>query len=84
MTSFRLFFDQVFRSLSFGDILPALIKTFFFGFAVGLIGCYKGYFSSKGTRGVGHSANSAVVLSSVIIFIIDLLAVQFTDLIGLN
>jgi len=84
VTSFRLFFDQVFASLNFGDVLPAVIKTFFFGFAVGVIGCYKGYFSSKGTRGVGHSANSAVVLSSVVIFIIDLLAVQFTDLLGLN
>lgn len=84
VTSFDLFFTQVFHSLSFGDFLPAFIKTFFFGFAVGMIGCYKGYNSNKGTRGVGSSANSAVVLSSVLIFIIDLLAVQLTDLLGLN
>ncbi|MBB5396880.1 MULTISPECIES: ABC transporter permease [unclassified Mucilaginibacter] len=84
VTSFRLFFDQIFNSLSFGDLLPAVIKTFFFGFAVGVIGCFKGYFCNKGTRGVGNSANSAVVLSSVVIFIIDLLAVQITDLLGLN
>ena len=83
-TSFYLFFIQVFRSLSFGDVLPAFFKTFFFGFAVGIVGCYKGYTSSKGTRGVGSSANSAVVLSSVVIFFIDLLAVQLTDLLGLN
>jgi phospholipid/cholesterol/gamma-HCH transport system permease protein len=84
VTSFHLFFTQVFHSLSFGDVTPAFIKTFFFGFAVGMIGCYKGYNSSKGTRGVGNSANSAVVLSSVLIFIIDLLAVQLTELLGLN
>jgi len=84
VTSFKLFFTQVFHSLSFGDVSPAFFKTFFFGFAVGVIGCYKGYNSSKGTRGVGSSANSAVVLSSVLIFIIDLLAVQLTDLLGLN
>ncbi|MFA6086968.1 MlaE family ABC transporter permease [Mucilaginibacter sp.] len=84
VTSFQLFFTQVFQSLSYGDLVPAIIKTFFFGFAVGIIGCYKGYFSSKGTRGVGSSANSAVVLSSVLIFVIDLLAVQITDLLGLN
>lgn len=84
VTSFHLFFTQVFHSLTFGDVLPAFIKTFFFGFAVGIIGCYKGYTSSKGTRGVGNSANSAVVLSSVLIFILDLLAVQITDLLGLN
>lgn len=84
VTSFHLFFTQVFHSLDFGDVLPAFVKTFFFGFAVGMIGSYKGYTSSKGTRGVGSAANSAVVLSSVLIFIIDLLAVQLTDLLGLN
>lgn len=82
--SLRLFFDQVFQSLEFGDIIPAFIKTFFFGFAVGLIGCYKGYNAAKGTRGVGNAANSAVVLSSVLIFIIDLVAVQITEMLGLN
>ena len=71
-------------NLSFGDVLPAFIKTYFFGFAVGVIGCYKGYTSSKGTEGVGRAANSAVVLSSILIFIIDLIVVQFTDVLGLN
>ena len=84
VTSFNLFFSQVFHSLSYGDVIPSIIKTFFFGFAVGVIGCYKGYYSDKGTRGVGSSANSAVVASSIMIFIIDLLAVQVTDILGLN
>lgn len=83
-TSFQLFFMQVFDNLAFSDVLPAFVKSFFFGFAVGVIGCYKGYYSSKGTEGVGHSANSAVVVSSIMIFIIDLLAVQVTDALGLN
>ncbi len=83
-TSFYLFWTQVFDNLSFSDVLPAFIKTFFFGFAVGIIGCYKGYNSSKGTEGVGRSANSAVVVSSVMIFILDLIAVQLTDLLGFN
>jgi phospholipid/cholesterol/gamma-HCH transport system permease protein len=84
VTSFRLFWTQVFDNLAFGDVIPAFIKSFFFGFAVGLIGCYKGYYSNKGTEGVGRSANSAVVVSSILIFIIDLLAVQITDILGLN
>jgi len=84
VTSFDLFFLQVFKSLDFSDVLPAIIKTLFFGFAVGIVGCYKGFNSTKGTQGVGISANSAVVLSSVLIFIIDLLAVQITELLGLN
>ena len=81
-TSFNLFWTQVFDNLAFYDVLPAFVKTFFFGFAVGIIGCYKGYNSRKGTEGVGRSANSAVVVSSVIIFVLDLLAVQITDLLG--
>ncbi|MEO8110684.1 MAG: ABC transporter permease [Ginsengibacter sp.] len=84
ITSFRLFWTQVFDNLSFSDVLPAFVKTFFFGFAVGIIGCYKGYNSKKGTEGVGRSANSAVVISSITIFIIDLLAVQVSDVLGLT
>jgi phospholipid/cholesterol/gamma-HCH transport system permease protein len=83
-TSFDLFFKQVFDALSFSDVSPAVIKTFFFGFAVGMIGCYKGYNSQKGTEGVGRSANSAVVVSSLLVFIIDLIVVQITDLLGIN
>lgn len=84
VTSFQLFYDQVIRNLSFSDVLPAFIKTFFFGFAVGIVGCYKGYYSNKGTEGVGRSANSAVVVSSILVFLIDLIAVQITDLLGYN
>jgi len=76
-----LFFSQIFQSLEFNDLLPAIVKTFFFGFVIGLIGSYKGYNSNKGTEGVGKAANSAVVLSSLMVFIIDMIAVQITSLI---
>ncbi len=78
--TFNLFFKKVFDNLIYIDVIPAFIKTFFFGFAVGIVGCYKGYYSEKGTEGVGLSANSSVVVSSVLIFIIDLLAVQIAEL----
>ncbi len=75
-----LFFTQVFRSVDFSDLLPAVVKTFFFGFAIGLIGSYKGYTSNKGTEGVGKAANSAVVFGSLMVFVIDMIAVQITSL----
>lgn len=84
VTSWNLYISQVFHTLKFSDVLPATVKTFLFGFAVGMVGCYKGYNSTKGTEGVGRSANSAVVLSSLIIFIIDLIVVQVTDILGFN
>jgi phospholipid/cholesterol/gamma-HCH transport system permease protein len=70
--------------LSYGDVIPAILKTFFFGFAIGIVGCYKGYYSNKGTEGVGQSANSAVVISSLLVFILDLIAVQIIDLMELT
>jgi len=79
--SLQLFITQAFDTLHYFDIIPATIKTFFFGFAIGIIGCYKGYYSNKGTEGVGRSANSAVVISSLVIFIIDLIAVQLSEII---
>lgn len=82
--SWSLYWTQVYDVLSFGDLVPSLIETFFFGFAIGLVGCFKGYYSKKGTEGVGRSANEAVVVASLLVFIIDLLAVQITDLLGLT
>lgn len=78
--SFTLYFNQVFDSLEFGDILPATVKSFFFGFAIGIVGCFKGYYCKKGTAGVGKAANSAVVFTSLLLFIIDFIAVFVTDI----
>jgi phospholipid/cholesterol/gamma-HCH transport system permease protein len=77
--SFQLFSLQVFQTLTFMDVVPAFIKTFFFGFAIGLIGCYQGYNAAEGTQGVGKAANSAVVMASLVIFVIDMAAVQITS-----
>jgi phospholipid/cholesterol/gamma-HCH transport system permease protein len=78
--SFRSFFLHVFEKLSFTDVMPAFIKTFFFGFAIGIISSFKGYHANKGTASVGEAANSAVVLSSLSVFIIDIIAVQISDI----
>jgi phospholipid/cholesterol/gamma-HCH transport system permease protein len=84
VVSWNLFWNQVFDTIVFGDFIPSFIKTFFFGFVIGMIGCYQGFNSNKGTEGVGQSANAAVVTSSLLVFLIDLLAVQITDLMNLN
>ena len=78
--SFTLYFDEVFTALEFSDIIPSTIKTFFFGFAIGLVGCYKGYTTRHGTAGVGFSANSAVVEASIALFILDFIAVLVSDI----
>jgi phospholipid/cholesterol/gamma-HCH transport system permease protein len=78
--TFVLFCSQSFSHLEFIDLLPAIIKSFFFGGVIGLVGCYKGYTAGRGTESVGIAANSAVVLSSLLVIVVDLVAVQITDL----
>ena len=76
-----LYFSKSMQSIDFTDLFPALIKTIFFGFAIGLVGCYKGYNSNKGTESVGIAANTAVVTASIWVIIIDAIAVQLTSLV---
>jgi len=78
--TFVLFCSQAFSHVEFIDFMPAVIKSFFFGAVIGLVGCYKGYTAGRGTESVGIAANSAVVLSSLLVIIVDLIAVQITDL----
>jgi phospholipid/cholesterol/gamma-HCH transport system permease protein len=82
--SFFLFISQAFASLEFVDILPATIKTVIFGFFIGFIGCYLGYNSGRGTEDVGKAANTSVVYASLIIFVVDVIAVQITDIFFLS
>lgn len=79
--TFVLFFSQAFSHVAFIDFIPAFIKSFFFGAVIGLVGCYKGYNAGRGTESVGVAANSAVVLASLLVIIVDLIAVQITDMI---
>ncbi len=79
--SFVLFINQAFGKVAFEDLIPAVIKSFFFGAVIGMVGCYKGFNAGRGTESVGIAANSAVVLSSLLVIIVDLIAVQITDII---
>lgn len=75
-----LFFSQAFSSVEFLDFLPSVVKSVFFGAVIGIIGTYKGYNAERGTESVGTAATSAVVLASLMVFFVDLVAVQITDI----
>ena len=79
-----LYFNKSFNSLTFSDLLPATIKTIFFGYAIGFVGCYKGINAANGTESVGQAANSAVVNASLWIILLDAIAVQVTSLFVYN
>lgn len=76
--SLKLYFSAVFSALGFADLIPSTIKTFFFGFAIGLVGSYEGYNASRGTESVGIAANISVVYASLLVIIIDMISVQLS------
>jgi len=63
------YIDTIKQLLNFSDIGTGLIKGVFFGYFMGAIGSYVGYFTRGGAKGVGLSTTKAVVLSAVTIFI---------------
>jgi phospholipid/cholesterol/gamma-HCH transport system permease protein len=79
-TGFVLFFNEVSAVITLLDIFSSIVKSAFFGLAIGIVGSYAGYYSEKGTTGVGKAANTAVVVSMVFIFVIDLMGLQILNL----
>lgn len=75
-TTFKLFFSQAFTAISFMDVFSSIIKPLFYGFAIGVVSTYAGYYSSRATVGVGKAANQSVVISMVSVFIIEFIAIQ--------
>ncbi len=82
-TSFFTFFEKGFETITFLDIFTSVAKSIFFGFTIGMVGCYKGFNASSGTVGVGKAANQAVVLSMFLVFIEEVVIVQVSNWIRL-
>lgn len=55
------------------DLFSGVFKSLFFGAAIALIGCHRGFHCDPGAEGVGRAATSAFVQSFVIILLLDLL-----------
>jgi phospholipid/cholesterol/gamma-HCH transport system permease protein len=76
--SLRLFLENGFKNLEFSDFIPPTLKTAVFGFIVGLISSFQGMRTAGGTEGVGRSATSSVVLSSLFVILADVVLVKLT------
>ena len=66
-----LYLSTVATSTHVNDILHGLCKTPFFGFEIGLIGCYNGLNATGGADGVGRATTIAVVLASIAVIMSD-------------
>jgi phospholipid/cholesterol/gamma-HCH transport system permease protein len=72
----KLFLSNGFHNVTFDDILPPTFKTAIFGLIIGVVSCFQGMRTRGGTEGVGRSATTSVVLSSLFIIVADVLLVQ--------
>jgi phospholipid/cholesterol/gamma-HCH transport system permease protein len=75
---YRVFVNTAFDSMRFVDVTVDTLKTSVFGFIVGIVSCYLGYNVRGGTREVGQAAMRAVVLSSLLILLADVVIVRFS------
>jgi phospholipid/cholesterol/gamma-HCH transport system permease protein len=66
---YNTYFDQVYNSLDFGEILRGLVKATFFGGIIATVGCHRGFRATGGAEGVGQATIDAVVYSFIGIFI---------------
>jgi phospholipid/cholesterol/gamma-HCH transport system permease protein len=76
--TWEYFIGRVIFSVEFADAVPGILKTFVFGFIVGVVGAYLGYNAKNGTEGVGKASTTAVVVASLLILIFDMVLVKLT------
>jgi phospholipid/cholesterol/gamma-HCH transport system permease protein len=74
--SWQLYFYRAVNSLWLRDVIPGITKTAFFGFIIGIVGCYQGYHATGGTEGVGRASTGAVVISSLLVLLADMVLVK--------
>jgi phospholipid/cholesterol/gamma-HCH transport system permease protein len=72
----RQYWNSAYQILMFQDVLMGLVKPVLFGFIIATVGCYYGVSARGGTQGVGRATTQAVVASSVLILLVDLLATK--------
>lgn len=74
--SLRLFLTSGLKDANFHDFLLPTFKTAVYGLIIGTISCFQGMRTTGGTAGVGRTATSSVVLSSLFIILADVVLVR--------
>jgi phospholipid/cholesterol/gamma-HCH transport system permease protein len=66
---FSVYYDNLIRSLDYKEVLKGLFKALVFGGIIAQVGCYVGFKTTGGARGIGESTTRSVVVSFVLIMI---------------
>ena len=73
---FHLYITRAFSLIDMTDYVPATMKTMVFGFIIATTSSYLGFNTESGTEGVGRASTKAVVLSSILIIVTNVVLVR--------
>ena len=77
----HLYWDNSQRVVGNFDLFSGVFKSLFFGAAIALISCHRGFHCLPGAEGMGRAATAAFVHSFVVILVLDLfLSIFLNDL----
>ena len=74
---FNVYYENVTRALNYKEISKGLFKAMVFGGIIAHVGCYVGFKTSGGARGIGEATTRSVVLSFLLIMIANYLLTRF-------
>ena len=74
---FNVYYENMTRAINYKDIIKGLFKAMVFGGIIAHVGCYVGFKTSGGARGIGESTTRSVVLSFLLIMIANYLLTRF-------
>jgi phospholipid/cholesterol/gamma-HCH transport system permease protein len=74
--SLQLYFTRAFSLIDMSDYVPSTLKTMVFGFIIAVVSSYLGFTTDSGTEGVGRASTRAVVLSSILIIVSNVILVR--------
>lgn len=72
----QFFYSQILVTIGIVDLVHGLGKSLFFGYIIGIVGCWVGMHTTGGTEGVGQSTTKSVVISATALLISDYLLTQ--------
>jgi phospholipid/cholesterol/gamma-HCH transport system permease protein len=77
-----LYLNDVFGSLTLGDVGSGVAKSFFFAYFIALVGCYNGLNTRGGADGVGRATTNTVVLAAILVLVSDFFLTKLFYLLG--
>lgn len=75
---FSVYYDNMVRAISYKEVFHGLLKSMAFGGIIAQVGCYVGFKTTGGARGIGESTTRSVVLSFLLIMIANYFLTRFS------